>query len=316
MTSVLSSRVWVWAFVICAINLIWLALSRVGLVWGQIPILIAPVFCYGLGLLALRRIADGAFAGKTMWPEWLRQRAAALLWTLLFLNFTWINMRVLNHLVMTTALPFQDDALAWADRMIGFDWLAVFNIIAERPWLIAVLNSVYYSLTPLSVVAMVLLIAMGQIEKAALFLESFLVVAVLCIVIGLAFPALGTFVHFGLQLQDYPNFETAPGTFFVSALHKVRMPEGEILLDPMSLAGLAAFPSLHTAAAVVLGLAFRQTRLAKPAAVYAGLIIAATPVFGGHYAVDLLAGALLAVVVFFAVAKVQKSKRGAITASL
>lgn len=59
---------------------------------------------------------------------------------------------------------------------------------------------------------------MGQMQRAALFLESFFLIAVICVVVGMGFSAVGTFVHYGLDLADYPNFTISLGTFWIDAL--------------------------------------------------------------------------------------------------
>ena len=66
-------------------------------------------------------------------------------------------------------------------------------------------------------------------------------------------------------------------------------------LDLSHMTGIVSFPSYHAALPVILfwGL-YPVTRLRVPAAIWAGLTIVATPLFGGHYGVDVLAGLLLA----------------------
>ena len=300
--SILNNQVLILLIAILCCNLTWIAATRVELYWPHLVQLSAPMVVFGAALVALWRQAKRSPA-----PDWVCQRLYPLLQALLFLNFAWINMRVLNHLVMTTALPMRDDVLAQADVAIGFDWLGYFEFVHARPVLIVLMDTIYTSLTPLSVGAIVLLVAMGRLDRAALFLESFFIVAVICVVVGMAFPAVGTFVYYRLALADYPNFRSAPGTFWIEALARLREPEGRIVLDPLNLPGLAAFPSLHTAAAVVLAASFWQTRLGWGVALYAAAIVAATPIFGGHYGVDLIAGAMVAAVVFASVARRQRS---------
>lgn len=300
--SLLNHRVLILLMAILCCNLIWIATSRVELYWPNLLQLSAPMLVFGTALWAVWRQAKRSPA-----PAWVSARLCPLLQALLFLNFAWINMRVLNHLVMTTALPMRDDVLAQADAAIGFDWLGYFEFVHARPVLIVLMDAIYTSLTPLSVGAIVILVAMGRLDRAALFLESFFIVAVVCVVVGMAFPAVGTFVHYRLDLADYPNFGTAPGTFWIEALARLREPEGAILLDPLRLPGLAAFPSLHTAAAVILAASFWQTRLGWGVALFAAAIIAATPIFGGHYGVDLIAGAVVAALVFAGVARSHRT---------
>jgi membrane-associated phospholipid phosphatase len=68
------------------------------------------------------------------------------------------------------------------------------------------------------------------------------------------------------------------------------------MLDLSAMQGIITFPSYHAALAAIFIWAFRAVPgLAGFGAVWAGLTILATPLGGGHYAVDVLAGLLLAV---------------------
>ncbi len=72
-------------------------------------------------------------------------------------------------------------------------------------------------------------------------------------------------------------------------------------LDLFGLAGIVTFPSFHAASALLYGWALWPVRWIRPFAVFANVaMLAATPIAGGHYFVDLLAGlavALAAIVV-------------------
>ena len=59
--------------------------------------------------------------------------------------------------------------------------------------------------------------------------------------------------------------------------------------------GIITFPSYHAALAIVLGWALWQVAwLRWPGVVVNGLVVAATPIDGGHYFVDVFAGAVIA----------------------
>jgi membrane-associated phospholipid phosphatase len=60
------------------------------------------------------------------------------------------------------------------------------------------------------------------------------------------------------------------------------------------------FPSFHTAAGIILVISFWRTALFPIIVLYSAIMIASTPVLGGHYFVDLIAGAAVAGAVAFA----------------
>ncbi|HTV72074.1 MAG TPA: phosphatase PAP2 family protein [Rhizobiaceae bacterium] len=67
--------------------------------------------------------------------------------------------------------------------------------------------------------------------------------------------------------------------------------------------GLVTFPSFHTAAGIVVAWCLRRTLFYWPGVVYSVAMIASTPVFGGHYFIDVIAGAFVAFAVLAMVAR-------------
>jgi membrane-associated phospholipid phosphatase len=66
------------------------------------------------------------------------------------------------------------------------------------------------------------------------------------------------------------------------------------MLDLSFLPGLVSFPSFHTAAGVIIVASFWRTAFLLPALLFSAAMIAGTPIFGGHYFVDMLSGAAIA----------------------
>jgi hypothetical protein len=68
------------------------------------------------------------------------------------------------------------------------------------------------------------------------------------------------------------------------------------VLDLSYLMGIVSFPSFHATLPVILAWAQRDVRGLRVAApVWGAVTVLATPLFGGHYAVDVLGGLALAV---------------------
>lgn len=69
---------------------------------------------------------------------------------------------------------------------------------------------------------------------------------------------------------------------------------GPVQIDLRTMEGLSTFPSYHTCLGLILIWCSRGSWVSALAGWGSGLaVIAATPVFGGHYAADLIAGALV-----------------------
>jgi membrane-associated phospholipid phosphatase len=72
-------------------------------------------------------------------------------------------------------------------------------------------------------------------------------------------------------------------------------------LELFGLAGLVTFPSFHAASAALYAWAFWSVRWFRPVAVVANaMMLAATPIDGGHYFIDLIAGIVAAVLAIMA----------------
>ncbi|MDF1586004.1 phosphatase PAP2 family protein, partial [Marinimicrococcus flavescens] len=135
----------------------------------------------------------------------------------------------------------------------------------------------------------------GDFARSRFLVEAFWLSAFLCVVIGMFTPAEGATV-FHLEDAVAPEvFATLPGTHYLDYLDRVRT-AWPLTVRLQDLQGLTTFPSFHTAGSVVVACSFWRTRLFLPAALCAGATIAATPVFGGHYFIDLLGGCAVAIV--------------------
>ena len=72
-------------------------------------------------------------------------------------------------------------------------------------------------------------------------------------------------------------------------------------LDLLGLGGIVTFPSFHAASAVLYAWALWPVRWMRPIVVLAfGAMLAATPINGGHYLIDIIAGTAIAVLAIVA----------------
>lgn len=212
----------------------------------------------------------------------------------LFITLGWVALRLYNHLSMTLPVPYADALLASLDDRFFGIWNGYFEFIATRPLLITVQDWAYASLSPLTIFACYYLLLAGHGQKCRFFIYTFTTTAIVATTIGMLFPAKAAVATI-LENQDLLSaFPEKPGWYSIEIIERLRTQNG-IVFNFDDLPGLTTFPSFHTAAGVVLVYSFRQTRLFFPSAAYAAVMIASTPVFGGHYLVDLLAGTILAI---------------------
>ena len=273
------------------IDAVWLGVSPASLAPGQ---LIGPAALVAFLLAEAWVLGRGAGLAPPRAAA-LCHRIGALMQGIAFLQAAWITVRVFNHVSMTTDFAYADLRLSGWDAALGIDWRGYFDLVGRTPWLRAALDAGYTSLTFLSLIAFFVLLAAPDLRRARFFLESFLVTAIVCTGIGLFFPARAAVATYLGAAGPFPGFASPPGVYHLAALAQLR--SGAVALDIGNLPGLVTFPSFHTAAGIVLLWAFWRTRAFPAAAAYVVLMIAATPVFGGHYGVDLIAGAALAAVI-------------------
>lgn len=216
---------------------------------------------------------------------------------LLFMKFSMIAVQYLNHLSMMAPFPYADRLLAAADRTLGVNWLGYFELVHAQPNLIGLLDWTYDSLTFFCFLTLIGFIVANRTDRARFFVETFFITAVICVVAGMAFPAKAAVAHLVDDLSAYPNFGAPPGVYHMEALRSLRTGSGPLILAPEQMPGLVTFPSFHTAAAVIIAMSFWRTVLFGPACLYTLVMIASTPVFGGHYFADLIAGTAVALAV-------------------
>jgi membrane-associated phospholipid phosphatase len=183
-------------------------------------------------------------------------------------------------------LPACDGALATADRVLGLNWLDMYQWLTRHPAIEAFANAVYNSLGNEMLILLIALELLGHHKQARAFLLWFMVSAIATQVIGILFPAAGAFVYYHLPV--------ASTTGYVAQWADLR--NGTLrTIDPFNNQGLVVFPSFHAALAVLCACAAWPLRILKyPLLALNLLIVLSSPAMGGHYFIDIFAGIILA----------------------
>lgn len=237
----------------------------------------------------------------------LAARLVLLASGLAFLLVAWDVIRLLNHASMALSLPLADDLLAGWDEALGLDWRAYFYWVGSSPLVRSILAQSYTSLTLLSLLAYLLMCVFSVPRRPVFFLETFTFTAVFCTLVGALFPARAAVDRYFGADADIAAFPVEPGLYHLEALERLRSGAPvELVLG--HLPGLVTFPSFHTAAGVLLVAATWRSWLVVLALPYSIVMIASTPVYGGHYFIDLAAGAIVAVVIAYVWAHHPKNR--------
>ncbi|OWK29025.1 phosphatase PAP2 family protein [Sphingomonas mucosissima] len=198
---------------------------------------------------------------------------------------------VLAYLLAARGEPSWDAWLAAADARLGLEWPAILATADRLPApLLMVAGIAYYSLVVQMVGCIVLLAGIGQLERLRTAIAAAILAGAVTIVLSGLLPAMGNLFDPDHYRALWPSVAWQDRDL-VLALRNGTVRE----IDMSHMTGIVSFPSYHAALPVILfwGL-YPVSRLRVPAAIWAGLTIVATPLFGGHYAVDVLAGLLLA----------------------
>jgi len=205
----------------------------------------------------------------------------------------------ISYIATSANLPLMDPSLLCLDRLLGFDFRSYLNFINGRPWLISVLATGYRAIHWQILLVVVALPLVGYHRKVAQFLCAFLLALTVTICISAAVPAIGVYGVMNLTPPDFPNIvETGgyPGGYADTLRVAPLLRDGSLrVLDFFEMAGVLTFPSFHAISAILYLWTFWSIQWLRPFnLVCNGTMLASTPVGGGHFLVDVIAGIVVA----------------------
>jgi hypothetical protein len=236
----------------------------------------------GHGLIALKRP-----------PVWAPKLAFALL-AVAQLNAMIVLATPLTYIAASADLPIQDANLARFDQLLGLDWRAYYRFVQERPFLIPYAYLGYAMITWPTIGVPLLLVSTRHYLRLQQFVLACILTLVATALLSSLVPAIGTYYEYGIA-PEVPGFRASGYLIQLQELPFVR--DGSLRkLDFSTMGGIITFPSFHAAAAVLALWAFWAVWWTRPLALIANLgMLLATPLVGGHYFVDVIAGVALAV---------------------
>jgi len=201
---------------------------------------------------------------------------------------------LLTYSAIAAGYPYRDAELHAVDQWIGFDRRAYLAFVHAHPWLSQVLTLSYLSLHPQTALVPMALVIAGQFSRYQHMVVALAVALVLTVAVSIFVPAVAAFAYVDLKDAGIdPLSPSAPYTH-VPTMEALRSGARHIVkLD--NLEALLTFPSFHTAAALVFAWTTWTVPFVRwPSVFVNGLMIAATPVTGAHYFVDLIGGSAVA----------------------
>ncbi|WP_342361255.1 phosphatase PAP2 family protein [Terrarubrum flagellatum] len=214
----------------------------------------------------------------------------------------------LSYAATAAGLPLWDATFARWDSALGLDWVSLLKFYEAHPRFYAVLACTYYSMLPQIALLLLALATMRAFLRLDAFIFSFGLAAIVTMAIATLMPSVcaGEFhaASTGSLLNIRPNWD------FAQSVHELRA--GSLTSVKMAEAkGLVSFPSFHAICAILITIAFWRVPYLRWAALVLNLaMLAATPIEGGHYFVDLIAGAVIAIVAWAIAQRVVGEESG------
>jgi membrane-associated phospholipid phosphatase len=201
----------------------------------------------------------------------------------------------LSYVAGATHLPLQDETFLVLDRAIGMDPEPIARFVDAHPLIAHVLHSGYgFIKWPLLGIPIVLTMTL-RLVRLQLFIGALCFALAVTIAISAIVPAIGTFYGLHLAAADFSALDTK--VYQAQLRDIVALRDGSLRhLELFQLAGIVSFPSFHAASAVLYMWALWPVRgIGYLSAAINLLMIAATPVIGAHYMIDVIGGIALAV---------------------
>ena len=207
-----------------------------------------------------------------------------------------VVMTPLTYVAASTNLPMQDASLFAIDRKLGLDWAAYVGFVDDHPALAAWLNYGYTMIRWPIFAIPVILAATRRYRRIEEFTFAFGLALIATTIISALVPANGVYAQVGLDPASLKNINPQPYLDQLRDLPPTR--EGVLRhLELLGLGGIVTFPSFHAASAVLYAWALWVVRGLRPIVILVnGVMLAATPLNGGHYFIDVIAGVTIAVV--------------------
>jgi hypothetical protein len=197
-----------------------------------------------------------------------------------------------SYVAAAAALPLRDAAFNGMDQALGLNWRELLGAMERWPALHSAMRTIYLSLTVQMAAVALLLGFTGRLAWLRVYMLAFIFATLITIAVSVGTPAEGVWLHDGIKTAD-PALLPASHTSWPVFLG---LRDGSYrALMAVGAEGIITFPSLHAALAVILVAAFWPVPVARwLGGTLNAVMLAATPVDGSHYFVDVFAGIAIA----------------------
>ena len=201
-----------------------------------------------------------------------------------------IPVIVWTYVAISFEMPLADLALVRLDSALAFDWRHFIAYVDQRPWLAILLAYAYTSFFFQLILLPIYLSLTGKVVRAYALIFCYTLLCLLSCVVSIWYPALGTYVVYGVDMAELANINAKFGYFFLEQFHAVR-DQTEFVLNFDHTAGILTFPSVHAGVAGLCAWAAWDSRLLRFPILLLNMAMAASAIsHANHYLVDVVAG--------------------------
>jgi membrane-associated phospholipid phosphatase len=279
-TSIFGPGIWcvapaVWLFAIALFNT-----TGVGFAWSSLlpQIVLAAIAALGFAYYRHYRLDENVrtMFEVTLFFVVLTPPLAAVVYPLQALNY-----------------PLYDAQFAAVDSAMGFDWMAHLTWVSQHPTIATVLTFTYHSCMLQLAVLLIALRNTQRFEQLREFAVLFVLTAIAVTLVATLVPAEGAYAFHNPPGNIRLASEPLAGIYHLEHVRALRAGVMKSV-SLMNLVGLVTFPSFHVIFAILLAWSSRGLRFLFIPAVILNIVVAISALtIGGHYLIDLIAGAAI-----------------------
>ncbi len=286
------------------------------LLWGVIAAMVV-VLCFGywatglsvdlwsgrLLLMAAPACVGVAWFYRSYRPDpWISRGAEAVAQVLLIL----ILATLITYPAAAANFPYRDAELYALDRMLGFDWRAYLDFFNRHPLIGFIGNLAYFSMKPQTALVIAALVVASRFARLQCFALALAISLAITITIFMFVPAVAYYAHLGVTPAEFANLAPSVPYNHIRHLEGARLGLTTVVRFD-DLEGMITFPSFHTTTAILYTWAMWPFRRARWVFLALNvMMVAATPIDGAHYVIDLVGGAVVAWIAVWGAVRVQR----------
>jgi membrane-associated phospholipid phosphatase len=221
---------------------------------------------------------------------WKKLYAARMLIAVGQLTIVIVMGLMLSYAASAVALPYRDAEFLALDRWLGFEREAYMAFLKRHPSLREVLYFAYATIMHQTLLVCIVTLIAQRVDRLQAYVVAFAFAVTATSVIASFLPAANALIFVDQAPTHVSTLPDGGHSYFPTL-------EGLTLrvIDFGRMEGLIAFPSFHTANAILFVWALWPLRLLRPFMLVLNfLLIASTPLAGAHYLVDLIGGTAVA----------------------